>query len=244
MPQSRSRAAHAVSVAALSAALLTACSSSPTPAAPPETARVTPTAPASAHPSAPSPLSTSTDLSDWPSAPATRDKIPQGRRAVPLASGYTGRAFLDRLAKTWHIAMRPREKVDVRAGDAAPPVWHSAGTSAGGSALTVAAVWTLSGDLDSVTCTAPKKAPGRARFLRDCAGLDHPGADPKAAAAWLDGMTPRVDTAYEKAGAVVESPLYRSGPAATYLRAYPLPGKEPAYLVYVFGTGETAGATH
>ncbi len=94
-----------------------------------------------------------------------------------------------------------------------------------------------------MTCTAPKKAPGRARFLRDCSGLDHPGADPKAAAAWLDGMTPRVDAAYEKAGALVESPLYRSGQAATYLREYPLPGKEPAYLVYVFGTGEAAGGT-
>ncbi|MGW3286646.1 hypothetical protein ACWDR3_18605 [Streptomyces sp. NPDC001002] len=107
------------------------------------------------------------------------------------------------------------------------------------SRLGVAAVWDLAGDLRSMSCTATADAPGYARFLRACAGLDFPGNDPAAAATWLERTTPLVDKAFAKAGAPIDSPLLRSGTTATYLQESALSKAANTYMVYVFGAPES-----
>ena len=192
---------------------------------------------ASAEPSARA--SATPGLTTWPTRPTSVDEsgVPKDVRFGVLSQGYTGTAFVDALAKQWHIGLGAREKFDSTKDDE-PAVRHEEGTAhpAGGTELGVAVVWNLAGGLESLTCTATAKAPGRAAFLRACVRLDHPGSDPAAAARWLDGVVPSVDRTYAKAGVTVTSPLYRAGPAATYLREYGGGPTPTTYALTVFGT--------
>ncbi|MFB8238711.1 hypothetical protein ACFC58_19370 [Kitasatospora purpeofusca] len=154
-----------------------------------------------------------------------------------IGPGYTGGAYLSRLAATWGITPKERERVDF---PGAPPVWHSSGVAQhGDTAMWIAAVWSFDGELVSLVCHVTTTAAKQAAFLRDCAGLDHPEARPAAAKAWLDGMKPRIDTAFAAAkGSSMTSPLLRSGPAAFQLWRVPdLTYGGDAYELRAFGTG-------
>ncbi|MGW1746941.1 hypothetical protein ACWCRD_15290 [Streptomyces sp. NPDC002092] len=232
---------HALAAALAVCALIAGCSSphgsspgsaSSTSAGPGE-GEVTPSATATTTPSA----TATPGLDDWPTKPATADKFPTGIHSTAFAKGYTGADFLARLAKRWNITLSARKKNDFKAHDAWPAVWISSGSAhpTSGIELSIAVVWSLDGDLESLTCTADRKATGHADFLRQCVGLDHPGAHPQTAASWLKTTTPAVDKAFTQAKKAVGSPLHRSGPAATYLQEYGAGQAGATYSLRIFG---------
>ncbi|MBX9394237.1 hypothetical protein K4749_11655 [Streptomyces sp. TRM72054] len=238
---------HALAAALAAGALLTGCSSHPgsspgsgSSASPgPGEGEITSSATSSAPKAAatPSPSATA-DLDDWPNRPATSDKVPDAVPNAVIAKGYTGADYLARLTKRWHITLSARKKNDFDADDDRPAVWFSSGVAhpTAGTELSVAVVWSLDGDLKSLTCAAGRTAPGRADFLRQCVELDHPDAHPEAAARWLTTTTAAVDKLHDRTGKTVDSPLYRSGSAATVLVVYGA-GKDGAtYSLRVFGT--------
>ncbi|RKE18791.1 hypothetical protein [Streptomyces sp. TLI_171] len=174
--------------------------------------------------------------SDWPTEPAPASSV-QGPVAVVVKAGYSGEAYLQRLATAWGVTMEARAKVDF---PGRPTVWHQTGRrTADGSVLSISATWTEGGDLELAGCTATVSAPKDAEFLADCARLDYPGADPTASADWVQGMLPRLHSAFETAkGAAMDSPLRQAGPVGLILQEGNDPSKNGDYrAVYLFGTG-------
>jgi hypothetical protein len=232
---------HALAAALAAGALLTGCSSHPgsSPGSAsswspgPGEGEITPFTSGAATPSP----SATFDLHDWPTRPATSDKVPAAVPNAVLAKGYTGVDYVARLTKRWHITLSPKKKNDFDADDDRPAVWFSSGVThpSAGTELSVAVVWSLDGDVKSLTCAAGRTATGRADFLRQCIELDHPDAHPAAAARWLSTTTPAVDKLHDQTEKTVDSPLYRSGSAATVLVEYG-GGKDGAtYSLRVFG---------
>ncbi|WP_328953442.1 hypothetical protein [Kitasatospora purpeofusca] len=175
-------------------------------------------------------------LEDWPTEPTAAAAVPEVTSQV-IGPGYTGGAYVSRLAATWGITPKERERIDF---PGRPPVWHSSGVVRhGDTVMWIAALWSFDGELIYLTCQVTATAAKQAAFLRDCAGLDHPGARPAAAKAWLDGMKPRVDTAFAAAGGIqIYSPLLRSGPVASVLSKLSDPSLGgDAYELRSFGTG-------
>ncbi|MGW4159876.1 hypothetical protein [Streptomyces sp. NPDC004788] len=155
-----------------------------------------------------------------------------------MAKGYTGTAFLQHLTRQWHITLSPRQKYDFKKDDGQPAVWLSTGAAhpSAGTELSVAVVWNLSGDIESLACSADRKAPGHTDFLRDCIKLDHPGSNPIDATHWLDEMIPETDKAQARAKGPVGSPLYRAGRAASFLQEYDNGAEGVKYTVRIIGT--------
>ncbi|MEK2494854.1 hypothetical protein WN990_35455 [Kitasatospora purpeofusca] len=175
-------------------------------------------------------------LEDWPTEPTAAATVPEVTSQV-IGPGYTGGAYVSRLASTWGITPKERERIDF---PGRPPVWHSSGVVRhGDTVMLIATLWSFDGELIYLTCQVTATAAKQAAFLRDCAGLDHPGARPAAAKAWLDGMKPRVDTAFAAAGGIqIYSPLLRSGPVASVLSKLSDPSLGgDAYELRSFGTG-------
>ncbi|MFI8529903.1 hypothetical protein ACIGMX_06535 [Streptomyces aquilus] len=233
---------HTLAAALAVCALLTGCSSqagsapgsaSSTSPGPGE-GEVTPSGTAAITPSA----TATADLDDWPTQPATADKLPAGIHSTAFAQGYSGAAFLARLTNRWNITLSAKKKNDFKANDAWPAVWISSGSThpTPGTKVSIAVVWSLDGALESLTCTADRKATGRAEFLRQCAELDHPGAHPQAAASWLQRTTSAVDKVFAQANKPVGSALHRSGRAATYLQEYGTNENAATYALRIFGT--------
>ncbi|MDR3035645.1 MAG: hypothetical protein LBV78_21510, partial [Kitasatospora sp.] len=131
---------------------------------------------AAPEPAASAPVSAAPfDPAAWPTEPAPVSGG-QGPVAVVVEAGYSGEAYLQRLAATWGVTMEDRAKVDF---PGRPTVWHRTGhRTADGPALSISATWTEGGDLELAGCTAALNAPRAAEFLADCARLDYPGADP------------------------------------------------------------------
>ncbi|MCI3242565.1 hypothetical protein [Streptomyces spinosisporus] len=177
-------------------------------------------------------------LDDWPPRPATADELPRSIRSTAVAKGYTGSSYLDMLTKQWHIRMSPRKKNDFNKKDDVPPVWYASGSGhpSAGSKMSIAVVWNLSGDLESLTCIADRAAPGHTDFLRACLELDHPSAKPASAAAWFKGALPSLDKAFEKTRKQMASPLYRSGRVVSYLLEYSNGKEGTACTARVLGT--------
>ncbi|WP_331745215.1 hypothetical protein [Kitasatospora sp. NBC_01300] len=168
-------------------------------------------APSSAAPGVGSPA-------DWPTEPVAAAEAPTVRSQV-IKAGYTGESYLNHVATTWGITMKARENVDF---PGRPTVWHASGVKQdGNTAMWIAAAWTIDGDLTTWSCHVTATAAKQADFLHDCAGLDHPGAEPESTKTWLDAMKPRVDTAFAAGRAPVDSPLHRSGPVASMLQKGP-----------------------
>lgn len=150
----------------------------------------------------------------WPTRPATADRIPPDYTTAPMAHGYSGASFVTALARTWHITVPPRKKVDIPGHD---PVWTANGLAhpAKNQTIDIDLLWDGNGDLKSVSCRATG---AYTAFLRDCVRLDYPGAKPQAAADWLAATTPSVDAAFTAASGVpVVSPLFRNGRTVTHL---------------------------
>ena len=196
----------------------------------------TPTAHASpsAAATATSPQPRPTGIDNWPTYPAAKQDVPTDVKSAVMAKGYTGQSFLKELAADWHITLRKRQKLTfsepaLQVGGEAHPTKNSD--------FQVAAIWDLSGDLRQFYCSATANAPRYEEFLSACVGLDHPGSDAKAAAAWLDGVKPQVDKAFAKEKVPITSPLLRSGNTAAYLRkgAYSPSG---TYQLEIFGTSD------
>ncbi|MFF3001931.1 hypothetical protein ACFVTF_03875 [Kitasatospora sp. NPDC057940] len=155
---------------------------------------------------------------DWPTEPVAAAEAPTVRSQV-IKAGYTGESYLNHVATTWGITMKAREKVDF---PGRPTVWHASGVKEdGNTAMWIAETWTIDGDLTTWSCHVTATAAKQADFLHDCAGLDHPGAEPESTKTWLDAMKPRVDTAFAAGRAPVDSPLHRSGPVASMLQKGP-----------------------
>ncbi|MFJ1751604.1 hypothetical protein [Kitasatospora sp. NPDC088134] len=176
-------------------------------------------------------------LADWPTEPVADKEAPEIKAAV-IKPGYTGESALNRLTAAWGLSMEARQRVDF---PGRPTVWHAAGSKRGGGTVTsIAAVWSLDGNLMSLSCYVTASVPRGVDFLRDCVDLDLPGAAPvSATAAWLDAVEPRVDSAFAAGhGAAVDSPLHRSGTAAAVLqRAHDESYGGDYYHLHVFGTG-------
>ncbi|MFD8812177.1 hypothetical protein ACFV23_11990 [Streptomyces sp. NPDC059627] len=185
-------------------------------------ATTSPSAPVSGAPSASA--SASPGISTWPTVPTNVDEtgFPKAFSSGVLSRHYTGIGFIDALTRQWHISLAARKKLGPIPTGSGPAVWHAAGTThpSTGTELWVSAVWDLAGDLESLSCGATVKAPGRAAFLHACARLDHPGSDPAASVRWLDSITGPVDRKYREDRLTVDSPLFRAGPAAAYLLEY------------------------
>ncbi|MEV7776897.1 hypothetical protein [Kitasatospora sp. NPDC088351] len=180
----------------------------------------------------------SQSLTDWPSEPAPGTAVPVVKSQV-IKRGYTGESYLNRFAATWGITLDTRQKVEF---PGRPTVWHTSGVKRSGEVATsIAAVWSLDGDLISLSCSVTASATKRADFLHDCASLDHPGAAPASATAWLDAMEPRVANAFASGqGTVIDSPLHRSGPVATVLqKARDASYGGDYYQLRSFGTGSS-----
>ncbi|MFC8511526.1 hypothetical protein [Streptomyces sp. NPDC057257] len=233
------RRRYATAVLALTALSLTGCSSghdtdstgsSASPGAT-STAQASP----GASPVAASPSARPTSIDDWPTTPGPPQNFPVSVPTSVIVKGYTGQSFLKRLAADWDITLKKRETL-TGAGATVRRVLGEGHPTKDGE-LTVAAFWDLSGDLKSLECTTTGNAPRYEEFLRACTGLDFPGADPKAAATWLDGMKPRVDKVYAKSKVPIMSPLLRSGPTATSLLKGPY-ATSGTYELRVFGTAD------
>ncbi|MEU2621606.1 hypothetical protein ABZ642_26275 [Streptomyces sp. NPDC007157] len=196
-----------------------------------------PATPASGEPSASTSASASPDISAWPTVPTDVDEteVPKVDSEI-LSRNYTGKSFIDALTRQWHIDLDARTKFDSTKDDK-PAVWHAEGTThpTKGTELGVSVVWDLAGDLESLSCGATVKAPGRAAFLHACVRLDHPGADPAAAVRWVDSITGPTDRKFREAGVTTVSPLYRAGPAATELLEYGGGPTPTTYELRVFG---------
>ncbi len=179
----------------------------------------------------------SQNLADWPSEPADGTKVPEFRSQV-IKPGYTGESYLNRLAASWGITMEARQKIEF---PGRPDTWHTSGSKQSGETRrTIAALWSLDGDLILLSCFVAASDTERAEFLHACASLDHPEAAPAATRTWLDAMVPQVDGAFAsgKKGAVIDSPLHRSGPVATVLqKAHDTSRGGDYYQLYSFGTG-------
>ncbi|WP_158710396.1 hypothetical protein [Streptomyces sp. NRRL F-5126] len=166
------------------------------------------------------------------------DEMPHGKLlSTTFGKGYTGSEFINRLAKQWHITLGPRKKNDFNKKDDVPPVWLAAGTGHSSTKATtdVTAVWELSGDLASLTCSVSRKVPDYKDFLRDCAKLNYPGAQPTVATRWLKRTMPSLDKAHTQAKKPVGSPLYRSGQAASYLYEYDNGAEGTVDMLRIFG---------
>ncbi|MFF0016864.1 hypothetical protein [Streptomyces sp. NPDC005374] len=211
---------YAVAVLVVAALALAGCSAGHDTdgagaSATPDPAPSTSTSP-STSPGVPSPQARPTSLADWPTAPASPQDVPTGTKSQVIAAGYTGQAFLERLAADWHLTLGKQKKLT--SGE--PALYVGAeGHPTKGSELSVGAIRDLAGDLRSFECEATADAPRYEEFLRACVGLDYPGSDPKAAATWLTGVKPQVDKVFkeEKVKAPITSPLLRAGTADTFL---------------------------
>lgn len=172
--------------------------------------------PPAATPRTPQPTFTPVDVSAWPTTVVPQDEAPPGVKKTVIASGYTGMSYLRTVAAKWHIAMSKKTSSEVTSKTTH---YFSQGTvhPSRNTALTLNAVWDLHGDMVMLQCGASVKAPQAASFLRDCTGADFPGARPESTAAWLDDMESQVDKAHKRLNKNVDSPIHRSGPAATYL---------------------------
>ncbi|MFD7130787.1 hypothetical protein [Streptomyces sp. NPDC059894] len=157
---------------------------------------------------------------------------------APFAEGYTGTAYVDAVAEGWHIELSERKKSDLDPQDEVPAVLYSAGSADASSddKLSLSVTWSLSGELESLVCSAGHKAADHEKFLEDCAKLDHPKSRPASAATWLDGMLPLLDKSYRQNKRPVGSPLHRQGTAAFFLQAYNDGAKGIVYRLRVFGT--------
>jgi hypothetical protein len=164
----------------------------------------------------PSPRARPTSLDDWPTAPASPQDVPTGTKSEVISKGYTGQSFLERLAADWNLTLGKQKKLT----SSAPALYAGAeGHPTKDSELSVGVIRDLAGDLRSFECQATADAPRYEEFLRACVGLDYPGSDPKAAATWLAGVKPQVDTVFteEKVKAPITSPLLRTGTTAIFL---------------------------
>ncbi|MFF7456981.1 hypothetical protein [Kitasatospora sp. NPDC008115] len=189
-------------------------------------------------------------LADWPDEPVAEQSALPPIKAQVIEPGYTGEAFLKRLAARRGITLKARQKIDF---PGRPSVWHAAGKAeAGGTVRSIAAVWSEGGELMSVFCSvtastsatdsasAPASAANRNAFLRECADPGRPRAAPTEVRAWLDGMVPRVDQVFATGpNLIVTSPLLRRGPTAAFLRKYhDAERAADTYVLRLFGTGD------
>ncbi|MER5639714.1 hypothetical protein ABT095_22485 [Kitasatospora sp. NPDC002227] len=177
--------------------------------------------------------------SDWPTEP-----VPERLRKVPdpvavvMKAGYTGEAYLKRLAAAWGVTMNEREKIDFP-GKA--PSWHQVGYRRGdGGTLAVTATWTIGGDLEVASCTANLSVPKAAEFLADCARLDYPGSDPTATSDWVTTTWPQVHSVFaDGRNGAVDSPLRISGPVGVLQQEGDKSSISGDYrMVYLFGAGQ------
>jgi hypothetical protein len=181
---------------------------------------------------------TPVDIDKWPTSVVPQSERPFTKSGI-IASGYTGTSYLDAVAAKWHITLPPRQESPAEPGDG-PADRFTEGTvhPSAQTTLTLGGSWDLKGRLFGLECQASTNAPRLAEFLRDCVGADYPGARPAKAAAWVDGMRPKVDGAFRSVKGAVDSPLYRCGPAGSYMEETRV-GRDGGnfYFVSTFGTG-------
>jgi hypothetical protein len=162
-------------------------------------------------------------IDGWPKTVVRESKVPPLKRTV-IAPGYTGASYLQKLATKWHITIPPKQESPAGPGSI-PADWYTEGKAhpTARTTLTLGGVWDLKGQQIMLQCTGSANAPGIAAFLHDCVEADYPGARSEKAVAWFDGMRPQVDKLHHQLKDTVDSPVYRSGPAASYITESSLP---------------------
>ncbi|MFJ5924014.1 hypothetical protein ACIQF6_15595 [Kitasatospora sp. NPDC092948] len=152
------------------------------------------------------------DPAHWPTGFSRTETVRYPDAAV-IRAEYTGEAYLNRLAATWHVTLEAPTTYDFPR-----PGLLRSGHNAGTAVFWIAATWAPSGSLLTVTCTAATAEPRADDFLADCARLDYPDSTPAATARWVHDTWPGLHTA--AAGLTngsMESPPHRSGPVAVLL---------------------------
>jgi hypothetical protein len=184
-------------------------------------------------------------LSAWPDKPFT-DSTPfrwNGKPAT-ISAGYAAADFRTAMQRTWRLSRGATEKKQTF--DGRSYLAFTDQLKNGKELLAdVVGIEDPKGDLQQLTCDVYQGAARPAAFLRDCASLAYPQADPAGAAAWEETNRPRLDAMVKGSTAWAESPLHTAGGTSMFLRrSRPVltsSGGRMIYELVVFGSGSPGG---
>ncbi|WP_030541919.1 hypothetical protein [Streptomyces albus] len=171
----------------------------------------------------PSGTRTAPRAADLPEHAVGGDKRPSFGAADTMATGYTGKDFLTRLAKDWKLKLDKPVEQEMPDGKKRTYV-HGRG----GNGVTVSAGYADHENLSSLLCRTSADQSRGFGFLAACTGLDVAGVDHGKASSWLQRAKKETDSLYEKKVTetgnkkeFVVSGVFTSGPVTMVLhRAY------------------------
>lgn len=157
-------------------------------------------------PPSPTPSFTPPSAASLPTHAFLASEMPRLGESVAMAKGYTGKAFLGRLSKTWGVPLgAPKE--EEFPGDRKKTVV----TGDNGKGLFLQMTVTKSDELVFLDCIAGKGNAQASAFLRDCSTIDAPGADRDKVADWFDPAKKEADDLYQKRKEATVSGIFSTG---------------------------------
>ncbi|MFJ9897501.1 hypothetical protein ACIQPR_29650 [Streptomyces sp. NPDC091280] len=151
----------------------------------------------------PTPSFTPPSAATLPTHAILANELPRLGESTAMAKGYTGKAFLTGLTKTWGITLGDPKEQELP-GDRKKTVI----TGDNGKGLSLYLTVTKADELVFLDCVAANGNTDTAAFLRACAAVDAPGTDPNKATAWFDQAKKETDTLYaQKKEAIVSGVL-------------------------------------
>lgn len=181
-------------------------------------------------------------LSAWPAKPFT-DSAPfrWDTEHVAIAVGYKAVDFRSRMQNAWHLSKGSTTKKKDFTGRSYR-IFTDKLKNGEQLLADVVGLEDEQGNLQQVICEVYENAPRPAAFLKDCASLDYPKANPAKAAAWEETYRPQLDALLVKKTSWVSSPLFSAGGTSMFMRhsrpAMTSDGARIVYRLFIFGTGE------
>ncbi|MDI5965911.1 hypothetical protein [Streptantibioticus silvisoli] len=127
-----------------------------------------------------------------------------------IATGYTGKAFVGRLAATWHVSLRAST---LKAGNpaAGDTVTYGSGRLPSGTEIEISALRDHTGALMRILCRVHGTDATTAAFFAGCAAIDAPRLHPAAQEAWAKAATASVRRSYSAAVGASQSAPHQAG---------------------------------
>ncbi|MFE2416920.1 hypothetical protein [Streptomyces hokutonensis] len=141
----------------------------------------------------PTPSFTPPSAATLPTHAIPAAEMPRLGEATVMAKGYTGKAFLADLSKTWSITLGAPKEEEFPGGRKETVI-----TGDNGKGLSLLLTVTKADELVLLDCIAKNGNTHTTAFLRACAAVDAPGADPDKATTWFDQAKKETDTLYAK----------------------------------------------
>ncbi|MEU2623228.1 hypothetical protein ABZ642_34860 [Streptomyces sp. NPDC007157] len=154
----------------------------------------------------PTPSFTPPSTATLPTHAIPADEMPRLGEATAMAKGYTGKTFLDDLSKAWGITLGDPKEEEFPGGRKKTVI-----TGDNGKGLSLLLTVTKADELVLLDCIAENGDAHTTAFLRACAAVDAPGADPNRATTWFDQAKKETDTLYAKKKEATVSGILTTG---------------------------------